>query len=261
MIPENSLLYEFPCNEKYRTYLRLEALFKRFDWFCEQDSPISHQAAISALFDLLDATARSDLRHELIQELERQRQRMLVKAAEPVKEDEEPVDMELLAKLESTITLVTNTVGRTGQSVRENQWLQLVRTRQTIVGGTCEFDLPQFHHWMNRDPSRRRSELLGYGATLQPIRDGSKILLDLLRKNVRIKMYRCEKGNFQQSMTHCPNVPLVQIWLPNDSDIIPELSVNKFMLWVRFSELDCENKPHPIREGALSFSMGMCSFD
>ena len=75
------LLYEFPCNEKIRTYLRLEALFQRFDWFCEQTSAIAHQAGISALFDLLDATARSDLRHELIQELERQRQRLIAKNA------------------------------------------------------------------------------------------------------------------------------------------------------------------------------------
>ena len=35
------LLYEFPCNEKIRTYLRLEALFQRFDWFCEYISGIT----------------------------------------------------------------------------------------------------------------------------------------------------------------------------------------------------------------------------
>ncbi len=258
MVPENSLLYEFPCNEKYRTYLRLEALFRRFDWFCEQDSPVAHQAAISALFDLLDATARSDLRHEMIQEMERQRQRLMQLKTSDNGFSE--LDAQTLDQLEKTIYTVANAVGRTGQSVRENQWLQLVRTRQAIVGGTCEFDLPQFHHWMNRPPQTRREELLSYGTTLEPIREGSHLLLELLRQNSSIKTYTCEKGNFQQSMTHCQNIPLVQIWLPGDTNIIPEVSVNKFMLWVRFSELDLNNKPHPIREGSLTFYMGMCSF-
>ena len=70
------MLYEFPCNEKIRMYLRLEMLFRRFDWFCAQEDPVAHHAALSALFDLVDASARSDLRNELIQELVRQRQHL-----------------------------------------------------------------------------------------------------------------------------------------------------------------------------------------
>ena len=123
------LLYEFPCNEKIRTYLRLEALFQRFDWFCEQTSAIAHQAGISALFDLLDATARSDLRHELIQELERQRQRLIAKNASA-----DPDMAAHLAEIGAAIQAVSDSVGRTTQSVRENQWLQIIRTRQSIAG-------------------------------------------------------------------------------------------------------------------------------
>ena len=74
MSDSDVISYEFPCNEKIRTYLRLEALFHRFDWLAAQDSPVAHHCAIGALFDLTDATARSDLRNELVQGLERRRQ-------------------------------------------------------------------------------------------------------------------------------------------------------------------------------------------
>ena len=140
MTASSYLLYEFPCNEKIRTYLRLEALFKRYEWFCEQEDPVAHQAAISALFDLLDATARSDLKNELIQELERQRQRMASFLDDPAV-NQNALE-ESLASIKNVMQEVSATVGRTGQSIRENQWLQLIRTRQTIAGGTCEFDLP-----------------------------------------------------------------------------------------------------------------------
>ena len=160
------LLFEFPCNEKIRTYLRLESLFQRYDWFCAQDSAIAHQAGISALFELLDATARSDLRHELIQELERRRQH-LNKAAGTEGWDQL---RDTLVEISDAISAVADSVGRTTQSVRENQWLQIIRTRQTIAGGTCEFDLPQLHLWMNQSAEIRRRELQDYVSTLQPIR-------------------------------------------------------------------------------------------
>ena len=54
-MPDTGLiLYEFPCSEKIRFYLRLEALKQRLDWFLALDGKAAHQAAINALFDLSD---------------------------------------------------------------------------------------------------------------------------------------------------------------------------------------------------------------
>jgi cell division protein ZapD len=41
--------------------------------------------------------------------------------------------------------------GKTGQYLRENEWLMNIRSRAAIPGGACEFDLPSYHHWLNRD--------------------------------------------------------------------------------------------------------------
>lgn len=248
------LLYEFPCNEKIRTYLRLEALFQRFDWFCEQTSAIAHQAGISALFDLLDATARSDLRHELIQELERQRQRLIAKNASA------DSDMAAhLAEIGAAIQAVSDSVGRTTQSVRENQWLQIIRTRQSIAGGTCEFDLPQMHLWMNTAPEIRRRELQSYVSTLEPIRTGTMLLLRIFRANSHCQSLTAVNGTSQFSMNRNQNCALVQIWLPADSTVVPEVSANKYMLWIRFSRPDENHKLHLARTEEIPFRLGLCT--
>ena len=62
MLDTGLILYEFPCSEKIRFYLRLEALKQRLDWFLSLDGKAAHQAAINALFDLSDVAARSDLK-------------------------------------------------------------------------------------------------------------------------------------------------------------------------------------------------------
>ena len=251
------LLYEFPCNEKIRMYLRLESLFRRYDWFCAQDSSVAHQAAIAALFDLLDATARSDLRNELIQELERHRQRLMqLRGNREVKQE---TLIRTLDELGAAISTVAGTVGRTGQSVRENQWLQLIRTRQSIAGGTCEFDLPQLHLWLNQPPAVRREELLSYVSTLMPIRQAAMLLLRLLRASSVRNDYTARSGACQLPMNRGQSYSLAQIWLPAGSDLVPEVSANKYMLWIRFSRPDSDHKLHPVRTENIPFSMGLCS--
>ena len=141
------ILYEFPCNEKVRMYLRLETLFQRFEWFCGEDSPYAHHAALSALFDLADATARSDLRNELLQELERQRQTLRRLCGRS--DVNQSALREALDEIAATVADTSRIVGRSGQTIRENEWLQLVRTRQSIPGGTCEFDMPMLHCWLS----------------------------------------------------------------------------------------------------------------
>lgn len=250
------LLYEFPCNEKIRTYLRLESLFRRYDWFCEQESAIAHQAGISALFDLLDATARSDLRHELIQELERRRQRLNAIAAGSESWDDV---RDTLVEISNAISAVADSVGRTTQRVRENQWLQVIRTRQSIAGGTCEFDLPQLHLWMNMAPEVRREELRGYVSTLAPIRQAVSLLLRMLRDSSRVQSLTAENGTYQFSMNRTQNCALAQLWLPSDCTVVPEVSANKYMLWIRFSRPDENHKLHLVRTEAIGFRLGLCT--
>ncbi|MFR1630920.1 MAG: cell division protein ZapD, partial [Sutterella wadsworthensis] len=211
-------------------------------------------AGISALFDLLDATARSDLRHELIQELERQRQRLIAKNASA-----DPDMAAHLAEIGAAIQAVSDSVGRTTQSVRENQWLQIIRTRQSIAGGTCEFDLPQMHLWMNTTPEIRRRELQSYVSTLEPIRTGTMLLLRIFRANSHCQSLTAVNGTYQFSMNRNQNCALVQIWLPADSTVVPEVSANKYMLWIRFSRPDENHKLHLARTEEIPFRLGLCT--
>ena len=70
-------VFEFPCNERVRTMLRLECLSLRYKMLEQQDCSASHEAALATLFELYDLLAnRSDIKNELLQELERQRQQL-----------------------------------------------------------------------------------------------------------------------------------------------------------------------------------------
>jgi cell division protein ZapD len=44
--------------------------------------------------------------------------------------------------------------GKIGQHLRDNDWLMSIKSRASIPGGVCEFDLPSYHYWRHQDPGR-----------------------------------------------------------------------------------------------------------
>ena len=77
------IVYEYPLSERIRTLLRLEDLFDKARHFAAQEHPLEHHAALLSIFDILDVAGRADLKSDLMQELERQRQVLINYRASP----------------------------------------------------------------------------------------------------------------------------------------------------------------------------------
>ena len=71
------ITYEYPLSERVRTLLRLEDLFDKVTYFANQEHPMEHHVALNILFEILEVASRADLKFDLVQELERQRQILL----------------------------------------------------------------------------------------------------------------------------------------------------------------------------------------
>ena len=68
------ITYEYPLNERIRTLLRLEDLFERSRHFIARTEPHDHHVALLTLFEIMEVASRADLKSDLLQELERQKQ-------------------------------------------------------------------------------------------------------------------------------------------------------------------------------------------
>ena len=82
------IVYEYPFNERIRTLLRLEDLHEKFVFFLHQESPLQHHVALSTIFEMLEVAGRADLKSDLLQELERQKQVLLAYQSNPNVEPE-----------------------------------------------------------------------------------------------------------------------------------------------------------------------------
>ena len=68
------ILYEYPFNERIRTYLRLQELFERLSVLMAREDAVDHHFAVMTLFELLEVAARPELKSDVLKDLERQKQ-------------------------------------------------------------------------------------------------------------------------------------------------------------------------------------------
>ena len=226
------IVYEYPLSERIRTFLRLEDLFGKARHFVGLVHSLEHHAALVSIFDILDVAGRADLKSDLMQELERQRQVLNSFRGSPdvVQETLKKV----LGDIEAThAALASNTV-KTGQHLRENEWLMSIKNRTGIPGGVCQFDLPSYHYWLHRQPHVRQADLNSWLAPMLPLHNGLEIVLKLLRDSGKPASYTAVQGQFQQMLAGRV-AQLVRIRLDSEMAVTPEISANKYALMVRFT--------------------------
>ena len=153
------IVYEYPFNERIRTLLRLEDLYVKFKFFVVQDNPLQHHVALATIYEMLEVAGRADLKSDLLQELERQKQTLMGFKSNPNVESSRL--NEILSDIERTSAALIAIQGKTGQHIRENEWLMSIRGRTIIPGGACEFDLPSYHAWQQQSTEQRRADING----------------------------------------------------------------------------------------------------
>ncbi|MBY0555740.1 MAG: cell division protein ZapD [Burkholderiaceae bacterium] len=250
------IVYEYPFNERIRTLLRLEDLYEKFKFFVQQDHPMQHHVALATIFDMLEVAGRADLKSDLLQELERQRQTLLGYRMNP-NVQAETLDA-ILEELDGVSTALVNAQGKTGQNVRDNEWLMSIRGRTIIPGGACEFDLPSYYAWQKRPADQRYNDIMNWFAPLSPLFDALALVLRLLRDSGGAVKMIAVSGSYQQ-MLQGKVYQMLRLTLDEAMGAIPEVSANKYMLWVRFTSQDGDLKPKPL-EDDVPFELTLCNF-
>ncbi|OXR50798.1 MULTISPECIES: cell division protein ZapD [unclassified Pusillimonas] len=249
------ILYEYPCNERVRSLLRVEHLFGRLFFFANQEDVNHHQVAMSTLFDLLEVCERTDLRGSVLQDLERQRAALGGLRQHP------GVDVETVDKMLADIERASAELaaqGRIGQVLRDNEWLASLRGRLTVPGGSSPADIPSYYAWQIKPTQVRMSDLQQWVDPFMPLYNGLALILRLLRESGNPVELEAPQGAYQEMLTG-KTFQLLRVWVDPALGVFPEMSANKYVIWVRFSMQDNELKPISVTQ-RVPFRLSRCNF-
>lgn len=220
--------------------LRLEHLFDRLGQLLPRSEAVDHHFALVTLFEIMDVAARADLKSDLLKELERHKALLVAFRSNP-QVSQVALDG-VIGSIDRTFAALNQQTGKAGQSLASNDWLMSIRSRISIPGGTCEFDLPAYYAWQQLSVDRRRADLNAWVATLMPMAEALQLLLTLLRDSGSPHKVVAMAGQYQQSLPQGRLYHLLRLRIEGTLELIPEITGHRLMVSVRLMQTDGDGR-------------------
>jgi cell division protein ZapD len=252
----DSILYEFPLNERIRLFMRLENLFHEADYFLAGSSAWDSRAAMTCLIEIVTMFARYDLKSELLKEIDRYNQVLRRLTGNP-NVDEGKV-AKILDELEDLGGRLYGNSGKLGQAVIEADLIKAVSQRSSMPGGSCSFDLPAFHFWLEQDGSKRRSDLNRWLEPFATVKAAVHLLMGFLRSSASATEEVAQEGFYQKTLDHTLSFQLLRIHIARRYPCFAEISGGKHRFTVRMLTHTLEQKPYVFRDD-VEFRLACCT--
>lgn len=253
--PPHTITYEQPLNERMRTFLRLEDLFIQTRHTLVGQAVWDSRATLASILEILNIFERGDLKAEVIKELERHNTNLIRLQNSP------NVDHQRLAtvlqQLQNHTQRLHQQTSRIGQRLRNIDLLITVRQRLVIPGGTCNFDLPVYHYWLQQPVEKRISDLDDWLSEFEAIEQAINLILELTRHSGSPSLEYATAGFFQKPLE--PQIPfqLVRVTVGLDYPMFPEVSAGRHRISIRFLSAAEGQRPVQTNE-TIPFSLCCC---
>jgi cell division protein ZapD len=250
------ILYEYPFNERIRTYLRLQQLFGRLGQLMPRESALDHHFALITLFEILEVASRPELKSDVLKDLDRQKQVMNGYRGNPAI-SEQALDL-IVDQLETNFEALNALAGKIGSSLGENDFLNSLKSRVVIPAGTCEFDLPAYHAWQHSDATKRQADLHQWSACFVPISKSIQMLLKMLRDSGSAQKVMATAGQLQQNLPQGRTFQLLRLRIDPSLNLVPEISCNRLLVVIRLMQQQTDGRLVASAEDT-AFEMTLCA--
>ena len=248
--------YEQPLSERMRTFLRLEFLHQQMLYNSESEADWATRATIATLLEILAILSRGDLRSEVHKELDFQIGALQRFQSKP------GVDAKRLESLIHNLVSSRAELNRAGtaylQPLKESEFLNAIKHRSAIPGGTCEFDLPEYNHWLRQPYERRQEDLSVWTESIRPLCDAVSELLWLIRNSGQPTDRVAINGMYQHNMQKDGNCRLLRVTLAGGKPLFPEISGSQHRFTVRFLEWSTIDKRAVQTGHDVPFQLAIC---
>lgn len=243
-------------NEKVRSFLRLEKLFQEYAYHMEDGSDWNNRIAINIILQLLAYTMRSDVKLEVLKELERQHSRLerLVKRPQIDKTQLSSV----LQNIQKHIDDMQSMSGQLGQEIKNVELLSAIAQKSSVPGSICDFDLPTLKHWLSQPKDVRLQYIKKWFQPFYNLDKSVSLILDVIRQSAEYTDEVAHNGFFQKSLDTNQAIQLLRIAIPKDCSCYPEISAGKHRFTIRFMNNDDPEIRSEQSKEDISFRLKMC---
>jgi len=249
----DKIVFEQPLTERVRTFLRLEFLFQQRRHHALDESHTGTRSALQSLLDVLSLTSRSDLKSEVIKEIQEQQTILTRSPALLHNMDVRQAFARLADALKGVQRLPSHFAG---SSLRSHEFLDAIAKRSAIPGGAAPFDLPALHRWLAEPTIRIHADLERWFSHFAPYEVAVSTCLDVLR-HCGVDQPLVADGGVH---LHTPLAAhqLLRVKVASDSGLYPEISAGRYRYSLRFMrQPDVDSRAQQITQN-VPFQLQCC---
>ena len=255
-LKEEALEFEQPLSERMRTFLRVDFLYQQLLYHAQDLTGFSARATIGTLLEILAILSRGDIRGQVIKELERHTG-ILSSYSSRRNVDLERVKV-LLGNVETLRSALAESAPQFMTSVKECEFLNMIKHRSLIPGGTCMFDLPDYAYWLRLPLTERINQLDEWTRGLRTVCNAVSEVLWLTRHTSEPGEQIATGGMYQHSMDRSEQPLLVRVLVAADVGAFPKISAGKHRFTVRFVTWEgIDARPKQVTED-IPFRLALC---
>ena len=247
-------IYELPLNERLRTFMRIEFLYLRLNNFSNSKDHWQIRTTIHTLLEIYTILARTDVRREVLADLDRYIIQMQRFQSMPDADNEMVTNLleDLNAIKEKMIQLGTGYLN----PLRDDDYISALLHRHTLPGGKAEFDMPRYKFWLEGDSKTVNDDLNEWINVIKPICAGIERLMWIIRESSEPIGTVASSGQYNHQIGKTAQISLIRVFLDN-VNVYPEISGGRHMIAIRFLERNDDGQFKQTEEN-IDFKLSLC---
>lgn len=244
---DESIIFELATHFLPKIALRLECLYATINQSCEETHPVIHHYALKNLIEIIGLVEKPELKSRFLKELMRI-EHALIKSGITV-------SVELFSRLHMQIQILTHVVGRFGETIHLNPFLQSIRQTQHTQLYDCEMHSPQLLLWLESDPGIRQNDLSLWLNSLKALQTTVSLYLALLRDRAVFNEIEMFNGFYQRPLPPKTSCHLILLRMDKSFGIVPRMQLGHHGLSLRLCDLGTMQE---VRETRAKLDLALC---
>jgi cell division protein ZapD len=250
-----SIIYEQPLNEQIRLCLRLEYLFEQANYYLLCESSWDLRQTLSTILEILYIADRPDLKSKLGHALNQYASSLT--QLEKLPDIDKQKLHNMLKQIDQLVDEIRTNTQKTGQELRENEFLTAIQQRLYTPGGACGFSLPAYHLWLHQDKNILKQQLSHWLNSFKQLQAITNLMLKLTRESASFKTTKAIGGFYQSNLEPSIQHQMIRISIASEDRIFSEISVGRHRLAVHFFTLDINGRAAQTPNDII-FSLACC---
>ena len=227
--------------------LRLESLFLTIEQACTETHPIIHHYALKNIDEILKLIEKPELKSRFLKEF--------MRIEHALNKSDTIISNTLYADLFLQIQQLSHVIGRFGEKINNNAFLQSLKTTQPLSQNDCELHSPQLLLWLESNAKKRQEDLISWLNKLSTLHDTVTIYLALLRNTAHFDTIDTPNGFYQRSLPSAASCHLILLRMHKNSGILPKMHIGHHGLSLRLYDA---SSMHDIRHTDALIDLAIC---